>query len=444
MNKILSDFNKFEKIYEDLSTHTKPETVDINEGILSGVMNFFSRVFGGKIDSLDSILRKYKNNEKEYWSKWADANHQYNMAAAKRDTADTETAKRKYLELMERANKLISQTNKSRNDVNNALERQAQLLIRTNKRLRNYWDMKKAKVDEEVAKNSYKTLKDKVDEDVLNDLYKRMEETEKRAKNKVKNLPKNIATIDFGNYKDASSSEKMVPFREFGIHDLDDFIFSDEKLWDERVKLMPRSNLIKLDDHIAKTLADMIDVSRDQIKKLKSKLADAKDEEKPGIEREIKFVEKYFDSDSDLLNKRRLSLIKDGSKSDDAGKIEKKEDANVDSAKEETAKEPENAKEKPESKKTISSVLDDMSDKLAKKISDKGDVDEIKQYLVKLADKLPEQDKDEEKELAIRAEQLVDFSKDVVKFKKDNNINGKLSDGNLNTLLQQFKKEFPL
>ena len=52
---IIQNFGHFEKVYESHMTGGEP----LDEGIFSGIKNFFSGLFGGKVSDLDSIITKY-------------------------------------------------------------------------------------------------------------------------------------------------------------------------------------------------------------------------------------------------------------------------------------------------------------------------------------------------------------------------------------------------
>ena len=83
-------FNHFEKIKESLDDNMSSEAyailedagVEINEGILSSIRNYLSKLLGGRVSKLDSIIRKYKDNEADYWENWSDANFKLNKAEA--------------------------------------------------------------------------------------------------------------------------------------------------------------------------------------------------------------------------------------------------------------------------------------------------------------------------------------------------------------------------
>lgn len=444
-NKILSDFELFERMYESVNNGSVPSNeADINEGIFSGILNFFSKVFGGRVDQIDAIIERYKKNEASYWKRWADANHEYNKAVAKRDKSEDAAERRKHLEMMERANKLITQTNKTRTEVNDALDRQAMMLVRNNVRLRKYFEMKKAKADEAVANKSYSTLKDKVDSDVVDQLYDRMIETEKLAKSKVKAMPKGSATIEFGQYEDASGKDKEVPFKNFGIHDVDDFIFSDDKLWNDRIELMPKGNLERLSSHIIRALRDIKETTSSQVDKLKKKLDDAEGAEKTKLDNDIKYAEKYFKEDERMLNSRLEQVTKMLKAEPKADKIEKEEEPAAKTDDKSDKKEDKKENKKEDKKDDIAAAkLDDMKAKVAKRTgATGGELDNLYADILAMYDKIPAQDRSGKED--IRIGQLVDFAKDVRKFREDKKVTGKLSGKDLADIYNEFKKEFPL
>jgi len=421
--KLISNFDQFERIYENWESGVTVNTDAINESIFSGIMNFFSRVFGGKIEDLDQILRKYKKNESEYWTKWANANHEYNKAALQRDSAESQVDKRKNLEMMERASQLIKQVTKSRHDVNDALDRQAMILIRSNNRLREYWGIKKAKADEAVAKDSYTSLKKTVDSDTLDDLYDRIQETQDKAKAKIAKMPKGTMTIEFGDYKDASDHSKEVPMSKFGIHDLDDFIFAEDELWNERIKLMPQNNLNALAVRIKEAIADIKSDTDKELLKLKKQLEVAKGDTRTRINTDWKHVQEYSDEDLHTLEIRLEQLTEGGA----------------------SVKQPIVEPKKPKEANAFEARIEEHKDKIANKlngVSDK-ELDFVMDDMLALYNKIPAGDKDEEKKENIRMVQLLDFAADIYKYRQANKIIGAATGSNLGNLYVEFKKEFP-
>lgn len=423
--KLLTSFDQFERIYESVETGTpiSLNESEINEGIFSGIMNFFSKVFGGRITDIDKILRKYKDNETKYWGKWASANHEYNKAAAKREVTTDPIDKRKQLEMMERASALIKQTTKSRHEVNDALDRQAMIMIRGNSRLRAYWEMKKAKADEYVANKSYTTLKTEVDSDTVDELYDRVQETQEKAKKKISQMPKGTATIEFGDFKDASDEDKELPMSKFGIHDLDDFVYSTDDLWDARIKLMPKENLAILATQLRDTIERVNSETSDEVGKYKKKLDNATGDKRERIEKELKHIENYATEDVQRLEDR-LTQVTGANKTDETP-----------------------VEEVPavEAKTGFALRIEEERAKVERKVGDVGDkeIGLVMDDMLALYNKMPAEDKDETKEEDIRMVQLIDFSSDIYTFRQANKIIGATTGSALDNLYKDFKKEFP-
>lgn len=154
---------------EYLTVLTESERVD--EGIFSDIKNYFSKMLGGSVDKLDKLLRKHKENELEYWTEWADARGRYNKADALYKESKDPVDKMKYEEQRERVKRLISQVESKRRDVSDSIMKQAQNVIKDSQRLKDYFDAKKSKVDEEVARESYNMVRKTTDDDTIHDLF---------------------------------------------------------------------------------------------------------------------------------------------------------------------------------------------------------------------------------------------------------------------------------
>jgi hypothetical protein len=425
--KIIQDFSLFESAYVNFESGQQPA---LNEGVLSGVMNFFSKVFGGRVSELNNILNKYKKNEATYWDKWAQANHEYNKAVAKRTTAEDPIDKQKHVEMMERANKLITQVTKTRHDVNDALDRQATFIIKDNTRLRDYWVMKKAKTDEQVANTSYSSLKKKVDSDTVDELYARVKETQATAKKAMDKMPKGSMSIGFGGkYEDLSDTVAEVPFSKFDIHDTTDFIFATDELWNDRVALMPAKNKEKLVDHLTDALDKSVVELAKQEKVYKGKINGTKDEtEKKRLEKELKHTKEYADKDIATISNRITDL---------GGQIQKTAEVK-----------PEEKLEEPEHKidpDNIDAQFAAASDKISKKLSDvdETEIDFIIDDIISVYKKLPAESKDSEKKKNVKILQLIDFAPDIYKLRQLHRTAKKSTGPDLDEIYKAFKIEFP-
>lgn len=418
--KLIENFNEFEDAYVRLNEGEVPE---LNEGLLSGIMNFFSKVFGGRVSDLDRILSKYKRNEGEYWKKWAEANHDYNRAVALRDSTEDGVDKRKHTEMMERASKLVRQTTRTRREVNDALDRQARIIVRDNKRLREYWNMKKAKVDERVAKNSYDSLKKQVDEETLDDLYDNVRDTAEKAKEAVKKMPKGSFTVDFGDYRDLSDRQQKAPFSKFGIHDVEDFLYATDELWDERTALMPERNRAELAAAIKKEIAKLEKELADKKRAVRDAKSD--DDGKPDLEmlqKELEDAKDLIGGDIDRLRSRLETLTGE--------KVER------------SAEEPDQPTDQPDEGTEDDTFDGGIDAKLVRMLGDDVDLATVKADMKALYDRMPDEERSDQKKSDMRKGQLLDYATDIYSYRIANSIDGPLSPEQADELYAEFKKEF--
>jgi regulator of protease activity HflC (stomatin/prohibitin superfamily) len=413
--RLIENFSEFEEVYGLFESGEMPDDSVLNEGLLSGIMTFFSRVFGGRINEIDRIIRKYEKNESGYWEKWANANHEYNKAAVLRDESEDKVDRRKHIEMMERSRALARQTTKTRDQVNDALERQAVLLIRNNRRLRNYWEIQKAKVDEKVAQKSHTSLKKLVDEDTLEELYDRVKDTRNALKKKESQIPKGTMTVEFGKYPDLSDRSEKVPMRKFGIYDKSDFVFAKDELWNERVSLMPKENLEELVDDVNRAISDVEETTAAEMQNYKQALDKAEDEEeRKRITADMERAKKYAEEDLDML-KGRLGEL---------------------------------GAEAPETTETPEADPADefggLASSVSKTLGDIGDaeLEFVLSDLRAILDMMPAEDKDGKK-MKVRVDQLSDFATDVYEYRQKNGIRGESTKNQVEELYKAFKKEFP-
>jgi hypothetical protein len=144
----------------------------LDEGVLSSIANFFSKMVGGSVTKLDKILRKYEDAELDYWKDWADARGklaEVDVLASQTHVDPIQVAR--YKEQRERIQKLVQQVDKKRDDVKDALTRQATSIIKDSERLKDYWEVKKAKIDEDAARQSFAEIKKSSDDDSIHDLF---------------------------------------------------------------------------------------------------------------------------------------------------------------------------------------------------------------------------------------------------------------------------------
>jgi hypothetical protein len=209
--------NKF-KIFESLTLGAIErgehkallESESLDEGILSSITNYFSKMFGGAIDKLDKILEKYKASEIEYWSDWADARSKAAELDVVSKEAKTDTLQQtKYKEQRARIDKLQKEVENKRTNTKDALERQAKNIIKDSARLADYWDLKKAVLDEQAARESFAEVKKTTDDETIHDLFdNEIQRAAKKAKEKEASFKEEHGGPQAAN--DDESSEDFV------------------------------------------------------------------------------------------------------------------------------------------------------------------------------------------------------------------------------------------
>lgn len=389
----------------------------LNEGLISGVFNFLSKLFGGRINDLDGIVKRYERNEVDYWTRWARANHDYNRASLLRDKSDDKTERKKQSEMIELSRALIRQVNRTRSQVNDALNRQAMLLVRNNRRLREYWETKLAQADERVANKSYEKLRKHVDEDTLSDLYDRLKDTQNKLKDREAGMKDYERTVQFGKFPDLSGEQKRVPFDRFGITNTSDFVLATDDLFDQRVQLMPDENKKALAGEIQKEIKSIDVETQKAVKKLNKDLDATKDEDtKIKIKTDIEKAKQYADEDTKMLQ-RRMSSLK--------GQMS----------------EPKNVEEQPD---TDTDTDEQLGRRIAEEIGDAStqELSLVLQTADHILSSMPEKERTG-KMLPIRMDQIADFAQDILKSVRDRSTKGALSKSELADQLSAFKKEFP-
>lgn len=294
------------------------ENERVDEGVFSDIVNYFSRVLGGKVGKLDKLVNRYKNNEEEYWPKWADANFKYNEADSLIKQTSDPAEKSKYQEMRERADKLLTQVDKGRDEVNDSLVRQAQHVIKNNGRLKDYYLMIKAKADEEVANENYRKLKKLSDKETVETLYKKMEADTENARTKEQQFKKKygeqVSTTLPVSKVHPKDDKKAVPFKDYGITSLSDFVLSYDKVFDAKVAEMNQANLRQLVDYMKKEIQSFQDSVDKEIKGYQNELkaispsaTDVK-EKRAELAKNMQDAQKSAEDDIQVL-KDRISKI---------------------------------------------------------------------------------------------------------------------------------------
>jgi hypothetical protein len=231
-------------------------------------------MLGGAVAKLDKILGRYKDNELEYWIDWADVRSRYNEADAASDEVRADNVQQmKYKEQMERLKKLMDQTEKKKADVADALLRQANGIIKDSTRLKDYWDMKKAKVDEDAAKESYEEVKKSTTDETIHDLFdKEIQRVVEIAREKDKKFREQYGPISSGRFFDQAPDENE-DLTVSGIR-ISDLISKPISELQSKLKSIDADKLGEILKYLEKKLKDIKDQRDEDIKSVKDRTQD--------------------------------------------------------------------------------------------------------------------------------------------------------------------------
>ena len=308
--------NKF-KLFESLSIGAIErgehiaiinESENLDEGILSSITNFFSRMLGGSVAKLDKIIRKYKENELDYWTNWADTRGRNAEAEVLSKEAKSDPVqKMKYTEQLERLKKLETQVEERRNNVNDALVRQATLIIKDSERLKDYWEMKKAAIDEDVAKESFDEVKKSTDNDTIHDLFDtQIQRAAKIAKQKDAEFKAKYGTLSSGSFFDQAPPEES-DLSVAGIK-IQDLISKPLNSVQGKLKELTSDRLEDVLKFIEKELKKIKDQREDDIRSAKSHGDKAQqNKEIEDITKKVKFIIDNLQTKADYIDQLILS-----------------------------------------------------------------------------------------------------------------------------------------
>lgn len=244
---------------------------ELSEGVLSSITNYFSRMLGGSVAKIDKILGKYKDNEIEYWKNWADARGKMAEVDSLATVAKSDPIEKiKYAEQKERIKKLQDQVEKKKENTNDALVRQANGIIKDSARLKDYWEMKKAKVDEEAARESYAEVKKSTDDDTIHDLFDtEIARAAKIAKAKDAEFREKHGNLSDGKFLDqASDADEDLSIAGIKIKDL---IAKPISELQQKLKGVSSEQLKSISDYLEKEMKKVKDQRDDDIRSTKNK-----------------------------------------------------------------------------------------------------------------------------------------------------------------------------
>jgi len=419
------------------------ESEQLDEGVLSSIKNFFSRMLGGAVSKLDKILRKYKDNELDYWTDWADARGRFAEAdALSREAKSDPVDRMKYEEQKERVKKLQAQVETKRKDVNDALSRQATNIIKDSTRLKDYWEMKKAKVDEEAARESFDEIKKSSDDTTLHDLFDtEIQKAAKAARKKDAEFKEKYGSVSSGKFDQTPDEDEDLSVAGIKIKDLLSKPISEIQ---QKLKSTSADKLSDILSYLEKELKKMKDQKDDDIKNIKNRTSDKDQQAK-----EIDEISKKVKSASDLIQSKinyidQLLLAAKGNKEEKAADTTAKTDATPtddvkkDDAKKEETKKPEVTVDMTQVKKNFAEAKGTIEEAIGDKIDD-AVFDHLKNDLIALFGMIIKA----KPEMSQKTLQfgLIDFAVQIYKYKEKGNLLKKdLSKADLDKQFDKYTK----
>jgi len=285
---IISRFKMFESLSIgaiERGEYTELIGESLDEGAISSIKNFFSKMLGGAVDKLDKILRKYREAELEYWTDWADARSRMSSADTLFKDAKDQVNRSKYEEQKERVKRLAIQVDAKHKDILESLRKQADHIIKDSARLKDYYEMKRTKIDEEVARESFEIVKKSTDDTTIHDLFdNHIAAAVKAAREKYGKFQEkygDIASKDSGFFKDIRT-EDDGELRVAGVKIADIIARPLEEIQDQ-IKTMHADALGDILKYLEKEAKKTKEKRDEEIKRLKVKVTD-KDQLSAGIE----------------------------------------------------------------------------------------------------------------------------------------------------------------
>ena len=269
-------FSDFERAYEGQPLGK------LDEGAISGLKNFLGRLFGGKVSKLDDIIKKYRTHEGEYWQEWSDATFQYNEASATKSMAKSAIVRGKQDEIMQRVKRTTDTLETARGEYKQALEKQANALVGSNERLKDYYESKKAEADAAIAQESYEEAKKLSDPKVIDAVYQNLESSLAKVMEQDKMFQEKYGPAYRDNYFGLSDTEMGHGSSHLGSRDLsgthegsptiDTYLHMDDRVFATMVKKMEPTKITDLEQEFKEKLEEIKEKINDLHSEAQSKL----------------------------------------------------------------------------------------------------------------------------------------------------------------------------
>lgn len=146
---------------------------ELNEANLLGkIKDWFSSNFGGSLSKLEGLLYDYKKLELEFVDEWQEIAVEIDKLELEKGQAKNDPAALKKAErYIQRNNEVLVNAKKAHAKKIDHLMKVVMDVIGDSRKLQNFWETNKSKVDADVAEEMYKRSKDLADTTTSRDLY---------------------------------------------------------------------------------------------------------------------------------------------------------------------------------------------------------------------------------------------------------------------------------
>lgn len=156
----------------------------LNEAsIFQKIGSWLERAFGTTYSNLHKLLNEYKELETHFVSEWEDVQIELDKLELQREQTKSDPAELKKLQRYITRNKdLLANMQKLHEKNVDYHMKKVKKAIGDEQKLKNYWELNKAKVDAEIAEDMYKASKKLADERLSDSLYKKYKDAVLTAK----------------------------------------------------------------------------------------------------------------------------------------------------------------------------------------------------------------------------------------------------------------------
>ena len=149
------------------------EWEELNEANLFGkIKDWFSSNFGGSLSKIEGLLYDYKKLELEFVDEWQEIAVEIDKLELEKGQAKNDPAALKKAErYIQRNNEVLVNAKKAHAKKIDHLMKVVMDVVGDSRKLQNFWETNKSKVDADVAEEMYKRSKDLADTTESRDLY---------------------------------------------------------------------------------------------------------------------------------------------------------------------------------------------------------------------------------------------------------------------------------